>query len=244
MISRRYRYRSWSWIYHEYVADLVGGSEYYVFVEEVGPANPEGMMRPDEKPFDENIMVEELSDRSWRIRASGIDAAKFRESAGAFEELDHDNVTDGERRRRKDQLNEVFGEQPLPIFDLYLGPKDADYQYLRGILVPGAWYWVVVRKWSPEEDALPIFVGAPELPDSPYMPGALGYVDAVPLPFEYRLRDIFSLVHISDAEFGEETGGEGEPLPPDPDVGPELSRWEQPARQLYRTPQAFKSAGD
>lgn len=244
MISMRYHYLSWPWRFQEYVAEHLGGSEYYVFVEEVGPANPEGMMGPDEKPFDKNIMVEELSDRSWRIRASGIDAAKFRESADTFEELDHDNVTDGERRRRKDQLNEVFGEQPLPILDLYLGAKDTDYQYLRDILVPGAWYWVAVRKRSPGEDALPIFVGAPELPGGPYMPGALEFVDAVPLPIEYRLRDIFSLVHISDAEFGEETGGEGEPLPPEPDAGPELGRWEQPGRRLYLPPQAVKSAGN
>lgn len=243
MISMRYHYPWWPWELHKHIADRVGGSEYYVFVEEAGPANPEGLMGPDENPIDKNVFVEELSHRSWRIRASGIDAAKFRQSADTFEELDHDNVTDGERRRRRDQLNEVFGEQPLPIFDLYLGPKDADYQYLRDILVPGAWYWVVVRQWSPGEFALPIFVGAPELPGGLYMPGALELVDAVPLPIEYRLRDIFSLVHISDAEFGEETGGEGEPLPPEPD-GPELGHWEQPARQLYLTPQALKSAGN
>lgn len=243
MISMRYYYPWWPLELRQHIADHVGGSEYYVFVEDAGPANPEGLMGPDEKPIDKNIFVEELSHRSWRIRASGIDAAKFRESTETFEVLDHDNVTNDERKRRKDQLNEVFGEQPLPIFDLYLGSRDADYQYLRDILVPGAWYLVVVRKRSPGEVALPIFVGAPELPRGLYMPGALEFLDAVPLPIEYRLRDIFSMVHISDAEFGEETGGEGEPLPPEPDVGPELGGWEQPARQFYVTPQTLKSEG-
>ena len=231
----------WPWLFHGYLVEHMGGSEYYVFVEEAGPVNPEGLMGPDEKPIDEHILVEQLHDRSWRIRASGIEGVKFRQSMDAFEELDHDNVTDGERTLRRNQLNEVFGEQPLPIFDLYIGSKDEDYRYLRDILVSGTWYWMVVKTRSPDDVGLPIFVGAPELPGEPYMPGTLQFVDAVPLPIEYRLRDIFSLVHISDAQFGEETGGEGEPIPPEPDAGPELGLLEQPARQLYFTSEAHRS---
>lgn len=244
MISLRHSSPFWLWELFQYVAKHADGSEYYVFVEEAGPANPEGLMGPDEKPIDKNVFIENLSDRSWRVRASGIEAAKFRQSADTFEELDHDNVTDGERRRRRDQLNEVFGEQPLPIFDLYMGSKDADYHYLRDILVPGAWYWMVVRTRSPGEFALPIFVGAPELPGGPYMPGTLELVEAAPLSIEYRLRDIFSLIHISDAELEEGTGGEGEPPSPEPDLGPELGKEEQASRQFYSTPQALKSAGN
>lgn len=214
---------------------------FYVFVEESGAVNPEGLMGPDEKAIAGDVFNDALSARSWRIRASGIDAEKFHESLPFFEALDHDNVTDGQRSQRRDNLNEAFGEQPLPIFDLYLGRDDTNYQFLRDIVAPGGWYWIVIRKRSEGDAGLPIFVGAPELPAGPYLPGTLEFLEIVPLAIEYRLRDIFSLVHISDAEFGEEAGGEGEPAPPEPDVGPELEKW-QPSRQIYLRPQTLKSS--
>ena len=147
-----------------------------------------------------------------------------------------------QRRQRKDQLNDAFGERPLPIFDLYVGEEDEEYQFLKAVLVPGAWYWIVVKKRSVDDTGPPILVGAPELPAGPYAPGTLAFIETVPLSIEYRLRDIFSLVHITDAEFGAETGGEGEPLPPEPDVEPDEGTWEAPAR-LYLQSQPMKSSG-
>ncbi len=199
---------------------------YYVFVEEVGPINPDGIMRPDERPFDNNIINETLRDRSWRIRASGIKVEEFQQNMSEFAVLDHDNVTDNQRRQRKTQLNEVFDGKPLPILDIYIGSKDADYQYYRNTINPGAWYFVGVRQ--PSDTGIPIFIGAPELSADQYIQGSLVLLDTVPLLTEYSLRDIFSLVHIPDADFGEDTGGSTEPLPPEPGVGPEPGRSEQP----------------
>ncbi|MBS1086678.1 hypothetical protein [Gluconobacter sphaericus] len=199
---------------------------YYVFVEEAGPINPEGILRPDERPFDDNIINETLRDRSWRVRASGIKVKEFNQNVSRFDVLDHDNVTDDQRGQRKAHLNEVFGGATLPILDTYIGPKDEGYQYYRNIINLGAWYVLFVGQTSDIE--IPIFIGSPELSADLYIQGSLLLFDAVPLPIEYQLRDIFSLVHIPDADFGEDTGGSPEPLPPEPGVGPEPGRSEQP----------------
>ncbi|MBF0851645.1 hypothetical protein HKD27_12070 [Gluconobacter sp. R75690] len=196
--------------------------KYFVFIEEIGPINPEGIMRPDERPFGDNILNETLRDRSWRIRASGIKTQDFYENMSEFEVLDHDNVTDDQRRRRKNHLNELFGVTTLPIVDIYLGSEDAFLQYSRDNINPGAWYFVGVGQ--PSDIGIPVFIGAAELPSDLYIDGSLLlFMDIIP-GVESRLRDIFSLVHIPDADFGEDTGGSTEPLPPEPGVGPEPNR--------------------
>lgn len=240
MRSLRYGSRHLLWDFPYFLVDQEDGGMFYVFVEESGPVTFEGLTRPDEVPIAENVLMDTLGMRTWRIRASGVDAARFHGSMTDFEELDHDGVTGAQRQRRKAQLNDAFGEEPLPIFDLYVGEKDEDFQFLRAILVPGAWYWIVVKERSPGDVGLPIFVGAPELPVSPYVPGTLEFLETVPLSIEYRLRDIFSLVHVSDAEFGEETGGEGEPLPREPDDGPDAEEW--PSQQVYLQSLPIKSS--
>ncbi len=241
MTSLRKDYLSFWWGYPEFVAEHVEGEAFFVFVEESGPVAPEGLVGPDDRPFDTEVHFEAVSMRSWRIRASGIDAVKFLVSSADFEELDHDDVSGDQRLRRRDQLNVSYSEQPLPIFDLYVGEKDRDYQFLRLIIVPGAWCLIVVRKRSEGDAGLPIFIGAPELAVGVFMPGTLEFLEAVPLSIEYRLRDIFSLIHVSDAEFGEETSGEGEPLPMDPSDGREDDEW-APEQQYLRA-QPMKSSG-
>lgn len=242
MTLLRNDYLSLWWVYPDFLAEKIGGETFFIFVEESGPVAPEGLTGPDDRPFDADVHFEAVSMRSWRIRASGIDAKKFLVSAAEFEELDHDDVSGDQRLRRRDQLNALYGEQPLPIFDLYFGDKDKNYQFLRAIVVPGAWYWIVVRRRSIGDPGLPIFIGAPELAAGAFMPGTLEFLEAVPLLIEYRLRDIFSLIHVPDAAFGEESGGEGEPLTPAPSGGRD-ERYEAPAQQYWQATPTM-SSGD
>ena len=203
------------WPYPDDIWSLAQDSDYFVFMEEAISVAVEGLLRPDGEPISRETA---LGKRPWRFRSSGIQVWKFLEVIDRIEPLDHDNVTDDQRRRRRTQLIEQLGVEPLPLFDLYADEEDESLPFLRGSLIPGAWYWIGVRRRITEDGRLPVFVGAAELAPGPYLPGALEFLEAVPPYLEYRLRDIFSLVHVSD--FGsEEAGGEAAPPPDTPHDG-------------------------
>ena len=110
------------------------------------------------------------------------------------------------------------------MFDLYADETSEELLFLRGSLTPGSWYWIGVRERMERDDRLPVFVGAVELAPGPYQPGSLEFIDRIPPYLEYRLRDIFSLAHISDVGF-EEAGGEAAPPPDKPRDEPEGADW-------------------
>lgn len=206
-------FMDYPWYFHKLSED----GDYFVFVEESISVTFEGLLRPDGEPISRETA---LGKRPWRFRSSGIQVRKFLDVIDRIEPLDHDNVTADQRRRRRTQLIEQLGDEPLPLFDLYADEENEILPFLRGSIAAGGWYWIGVRRRVAEDDRLPVFVGATELPPGPYMPGALEFLEAVPPYLEYRLRDIFSLVHVSD--FGsDEAGGEAAPPPYKPHDEPE-----------------------
>jgi len=216
----RYGYAVW-WRYGRLYPDdlrfVADDSDHFVFVEEAVSVTPEGLLSPDGQPISAGIVG---GKRPWRFRSSGIQVHKFIEVVNQFEALDHDNITNEQRQRRRGQLVEMFGDTTLPLFDLYADETSEDLLFLRGTLTPGSWYWIGVRERTREDDRLPVFVGATELVPSLYQPGSLEFIDRIPPYLEYRLRDIFSLAHISDVGF-EEDGGEAAPPPDKPRDEPE-----------------------
>lgn len=171
----------------------------------------EGLLSPDGTELGRDAI---RGERLWRFRASGIDVGRFLDVMDRFETLDHDTVTADQRAHRRDQLIEHFGGRPLPLFDLYVNDEREELPFLLAALVPGTWYFVVVEQRDDDDARLPIFVGAPGLDPGPYRPGSLQMLDAVPPYIEYRLRDIFSLVHVPDAGL-ERVGGATPPHSPD-----------------------------
>ncbi len=80
----------------------------------------------------------------------------------------------------------------------------------------------MVLDWSSaprtRDGRLPVFIGSPEAGPDDLSPGSLQFLEAVPPYFEYRLRDIFSLVHVSDlgdegVPGGADGGGDEPPAP-------------------------------
>jgi len=224
MIVPRYGYGYWPWsrwIHPDELRFVAHGSDHFVFVEEAVSVAPDGLLRPDGEPISPKLV---FGKRPWRFRSSGIQTRKFLDVVDQFDLLDHDKITDEQRRRRRGQLVEAFGGTPLPLFDLYADETSEDLLFLRGSLTLGSWYWIGVRERTLDDDRLPVFVGAAELPPGPYQPGSLEFIDRIPPYLEYRLRDIFSLAHISDAGF-EEAGGESAPPPDKPRGEPEDTDW-------------------
>jgi hypothetical protein len=141
-----------------------------------------------------------------------------------FEPLDHGNVTDDQRKQRRDRLIEVFHEGiPLPVLDLYVDERNGNLPFLRASLTTGSWYWIGVRQRDGEDPLLPIFVDETETGATGYQPDSLAFLEAVPPFIEYRLRDVFSLAHVPDTETGE-TGSETAPPPDEPYPGIDLDR--------------------
>lgn len=224
MMKLRYGMRQWghyTWQHPGYFRDLIGESEFFIFVEDVARVASEGLLRPDGLPISGDA---HLGSRPWRFRSSGIRVREFLDVMERIDEVDHDTVTDGQRRRRREQLIEGLSPVELPIFDIYVDDNDEDVPFLRSSFVPGAWYWIGVQQRFEGDGALIVFVGAEELAPGPYLPGSLAFLEAVPPYLEYRLRDIFSLVHIPDLGL-EEAGGEIAPPPGDPRGGPKGAEW-------------------
>lgn len=210
---------------------------YFVFVEAAEQVDAERAVAPDGGEIANGTVP---GGRPWRFRSSGIRSRSFLVAMDRIEPLDHDDVTDSQRELRRAQLVELFGEAPLPLLDLYVEEKRPELAFLRAVLVPGAWYFMAVSQQEPADDRLAIFVGAPELARGPYSPGSLEFLEAVPPYVEYRLRDIFSLVHVRDAGL-EEEGGETTPPPPDlPWDGKHPAAWFESVREVdtSRLPEA------
>ena len=211
----------YAWYDPRHFPDFIRKNEYFVFVEDVALVSSESLLRPDGLPISGDTY---LGSRPWRFRASGIRAREFLDVMERIDEVDHDTVTDGQRRFRREQLIEELGPVELPLFDIYVDDSDEDLPFLRSSLVPGAWYWIGVQQRFEGDESLAVFVGAEELAPGPYLPGSLAFLEAVPLYIEYRLRDIFSLVHVPDLGL-EEAGGEVAPPPGDPHDGAKVAEW-------------------
>jgi hypothetical protein len=195
--------------YPRYVHRLDEG--YFIFVEEAALVAAEDLLAPDGLAIASDVI---LGERLWRFRASGVASGQFLDVMGGFEPLDHDTVTDDQRVQRRNQLVEAFGRRPLPLFDLYVMNGHDELPFLQAMLVPGTWYFITVDRRADADERLAIFVGAPDLDPGPYAPGSLDLLEAVPPFIEYRLRDVFSLVHVPDAGM-ERTGGATPPHSPD-----------------------------
>lgn len=187
---------------------------FYVFVEETVSKELSGVLDdPTGKAIDET-KHEVLAERPIRIRTSGVLIADFHDIEGRFEELDPENILDEQRIRRRADLLEHLADIPLPILDLYMRPGHPDLRTVQTMLTHGSWHIIGISSKPLLNDECPVLIGAPEIEEDPYLFSFLAYLGAVPANVEVRLRDIFSLAHIADANF-EAEGGDIEDLPPD-----------------------------
>ena len=164
--------------------------------------------------------------------------------------LESDEITAPQRARRRDTLTELFGEVPIPVIDLYLSQHNPHLRLMRRALQPATWHLLRVRESDPAQTEMPVFVGEPEpgRPGVELAGGALADMFPIQPWIEDRLRDIFSLRHLPDADLtGEDDGGLAPAQPPDrPPPGPdpalaaEQAEWrpigleEQPAYLRHR----------
>ena len=188
---------------------------YYIFVEEAGALSEGSAI---DAPNGDTLKLDVhsvFSSSLFRFRTSGIQVADFHGVENAFEELDPNDITFAQRKRRKKDLQENLANVSLPVLDIYIPSDHADLRTLRTMLVPGSWHILGISGSPLLRTECPVLVGSSQIAEGDQTLFYLAYAGALPPYVEVRLRDIFSLAHIPDARFDEEGREEGGILPPD-----------------------------
>lgn len=148
------------------------------------------------------------------VRFSAILVDRFLALAPLVDPVDPDNAGFEQRSRRKEQLQGVLEGVALPVFDLFIHP---DAKTALGI-EPAFGDWCLLGYASASDDeGISLYVTDPDDGERPTTTRAdLSLLAQAPEFWQNRLRDIFSLVHIPDADFGEIERGDGSPVPNNP----------------------------
>lgn len=148
--------------------------------------------------------------------------------------LEPRNVTAAARARRRQQLSDGLSDISLPILDMLVGE---DAQMRLGI-APALGDWCVLGMSSEfVDDGISLYMTNPEEGESPApQPAGLSLLVQAPDPWQIALRDIFSLVHVPDADFGETEGEDGTPAPRPPNA-PLIEQADEPRARWYSAEQ-------
>lgn len=171
---------------------------YFAFVEDVSLISAG---RSAYGPNGSHLLGPWSSGSMRHVRFSAILCEDFFDSASHIDELGSDAVPLELRRRRGEQLREHLSDTPLPIFDLLSSRADWRFQ------PPLGTWWLVGLAPGEASQELVLFVtddrGGERL--DPTRATLLG-ISVVPAAWGRRLRDVFSLAHIPDADFGLDPG--------------------------------------
>lgn len=197
---------------------------YFAFLEEVSELPPDfGIDGPDGGPLAKRPAI--LFEQFFRARFSGIRAADLAQLQEDVAQLDGTDITDAQRRERRNQLNRAFERTPVPVIDLFWPGWDKDIRYRwQGRLrwpSPGVWFERRARRGGAADSLRPVFVGEPEAdrPPDGFESGELVGMRRANRDVTRILRNIFSLNHIPDADFDEDPEGPAGPGSPPPDDG-------------------------
>lgn len=179
---------------------------YFAFVEDTG------QIRGRRSAFGPNgrvLMSTEEVGPLLQIRFSAILCEHLFEGEDRIDSAGSTPPADSWRQNRLEQLREQFGRTPIPVIDLVAPLR----WRLRADV--GTWWVMGVgstqRAW---ESASLFFSGEQEAELEQEQPASLEILTPVPPYWGVRLRDIFSLEHIPDADFGDGLVNPDQPRPP------------------------------
>lgn len=188
---------------------------FFAFVEDVvALSNLEAAESPDGKGLTDFIWL--VGRDPLRFRLAVVETGDFGKIVNRIDALEHANVDDADRRRRRGQLQETVADLPIPLMDVYAARDSESARWLGAAMRPGSWHYAVVRWNEYVEGFQPIVMGDPELGTDFSGRGTLVYLAQVFPNILLRLQDIFSLIHIPDAGFETDERGGGVPLTLEP----------------------------
>lgn len=178
-----------------------------------GPGN--GELRPRPVIFEQKFV---------RARFSGIRATLFEEMMEVVGLFRGEEISAGQRRQRRAALREAFQRYPIPVIDLFWSAGDPAARERRRTMRLHHWFELHVSSGEAERAIEPVFMGEPDAErpaEAEFESGRLIGLRALSPREEEPLRDIFSLIHVPDADFGEDPEGSSGTPPPDDDDGSE-----------------------
>ncbi len=193
---------------------------YYLFIEEVSAIdNFEGIDAPDGTPL--GLSDAKFERPQTRYRASGVAAADFTREMDGFGHLGG-GASKSQRDARRKRLLRYFERSPVQLFDIYIDSAEEQGRAIRATLLPTSWHLIVLDTDTGQSGTRRVFQASAGITGGGGHEAArLLSILPVSPPIELRLRDIFSLNHIGDADL--DLGGEPGPGGP-PDGDPPKTR--------------------
>ncbi|HUR39736.1 MAG TPA: hypothetical protein VM240_01060 [Verrucomicrobiae bacterium] len=183
---------------------------YFAFVEDVElvPAR-HAIYGPDGLPISGHVMHRGLR----HLRFAGLLAGDFLQLVARINAVDPDSVTPTQRQIRGGQLRRFLTDTPLPILEFFIDPESKE---LAGMEIAfGNWCVLGMDDSATNEDVI-VRVVDPDADEPALEQGGLKLLAPAPGFWRERLLDIFSLVHVPDADFetDELIGGTPANIPP------------------------------
>ena len=194
---------------------------------------------PEGEPIDINWPPD--ADRILEVRLCGFSASGFLEMMDDFEDLSERTPTPDERARRRQMLGQLFSNRSTPMLHAYLPYWHPIRLLWGGLFRAGQWWEVELNPAIPGESEANVFIDSPLEPDGENGPLTLTSIAMVPREIERRLRDVFSLAHVPDADFTDEEGGAGPESPEPPDGRPPTIADPGPSKTRTATVQSSDS---
>lgn len=196
-----------------------GERHYFAYIEEIEAISPRHTyVGPADDPM-ELSLFRQFEPRPWpiNIRFSGIEAETFSALMDQFEPLDPNDATLEQRRQRRHDIVRLLSHVDLPIFQAIIPANDSIWLRLREYWREGHWCRLNMLPRQQAEGPRYLFMAVPEHGEQTSQPLQLTSIASIDEYHLRRLEDIFSLVHLPDADFrGEATPGANHPPTPPP----------------------------
>ena len=157
--------------------------------------------------------------RVLEVRLCGFNADRFLATMDAFEDLSEGTPSPFQRDRRRAMLIQQYENDATPSLHLYLADWEGVYDVRNSLFAPGQWLEIEMNPAAAGQPIANVFLDQPLAPGGENEPMSLTSISLIPLELEVRLRDIFSLAHVPDADFTERQEGDG-PANPNTPSGP------------------------
>lgn len=202
----------------DWIKALPKTESFFVYAEDVSEiAFPEAIDAPDGSVIP--MAYDVFKEAPVRFRSSGPEAQSFMEDLGNFEVLDSYDISPEQRQSRTTALDAFFEKTRIPIIDLFVSLNDEQFPAIRRTLVPSTWHLAIIGGDDAADAPYPVFISDPEndVEEAIVSSNLLALLPISP-ELELRLRDIFSLNHVRDADLdnGEDEGDDGAGAPVDP----------------------------
>lgn len=196
------------------------GEDFYAYLDSRDREVFEGQTAPSGRPLPSDHPAHE--GRFGRLRMSIVPVDAFKAVEKLITPLQPRGATAAQRDRRRAELRDYLPKVRLEVMDLHVSHAEGFEPRVRRQTAIGCWCWVRVEPVKRFNGLPPVMVGDPDVEAEDRRYGLI-YLRRVTREELVRLRQVFSLAHIGDADEDDDPEGAPEPGPLPPDDTPPQS---------------------